>query len=217
MSLSKQIFTITAPIAMLTVAGCSTGLSTKVSRFNAMPAPAGQSFTIQPVNASQQGSLEFSQYAGLVARYLAGQGYAQAASPSSATLVVNFNYGVDKGQTKIVTTPGTGPWAGPWYGPYYSRFGYFGYRPSPFYWGWDNPFWYGGPEVTSYTEYTSFFDMEIKRASDGQAVFEGIARARSTSNDLPVLVPNLIEAMFTNFPGRSGETVRITVPPAKNQ
>jgi hypothetical protein len=31
-------------------------------------------------------------------------------------------------------------------------------------------------------------------------------------------VPNLVEAMFTNFPGRSGETVRITVPPpARNR
>jgi hypothetical protein len=26
-------------------------------------------------------------------------------------------------------------------------------------------------------------------------------------------VPNLIEAMFTGFPGNSGETVKITVPP----
>jgi len=27
------------------------------------------------------------------------------------------------------------------------------------------------------------------------------------------VVPNLIEAMFTGFPGRSGEEIRITVPP----
>ena len=29
------------------------------------------------------------------------------------------------------------------------------------------------------------------------------------------IVPNLVEAMFTNFPGNSGETVRITVAPEK--
>ena len=28
-----------------------------------------------------------------------------------------------------------------------------------------------------------------------------------------MLVPNLVEAMFTGFPGRSGEDVLITVPP----
>ena len=30
-----------------------------------------------------------------------------------------------------------------------------------------------------------------------------------------VLVPNLIQAMFTGFPGRNGETIRITVPAQK--
>ena len=35
----------------------------------------------------------------------------------------------------------------------------------------------------------------------------------STSNRLQYLVPNLVEAMFTDFPGRTGETVRISVAP----
>jgi hypothetical protein len=30
-------------------------------------------------------------------------------------------------------------------------------------------------------------------------------------------VPNLIEAMFTGFPGNSGETVRITVMPPERE
>ena len=55
--------------------------------------------------------------------------------------------------------------------------------------------------------------MDIKRSGDGQSLFEGTAKARSRTDELQVLVPNLVEAMFTNFPGRSGETVRITVPP----
>jgi hypothetical protein len=28
-------------------------------------------------------------------------------------------------------------------------------------------------------------------------------------------VPNLIDAMFTNFPGQNGEDVKITLPPEK--
>ena len=35
----------------------------------------------------------------------------------------------------------------------------------------------------------------------------------SRSNKLQYLVPNLVEAMFTGFPGNSGETVRITIAP----
>ena len=37
----------------------------------------------------------------------------------------------------------------------------------------------------------------------------------STSNRLQYLVPNLVEAMFTDFPGDSGQTVRISVAPEK--
>ena len=55
--------------------------------------------------------------------------------------------------------------------------------------------------------------MKIDRAADGQRLFEGKAEAVSRSNDLPYLVPNLVEAMFTGFPGNSGETVRISVAP----
>ena len=40
----------------------------------------------------------------------------------------------------------------------------------------------------------------------------------SMDDDLTTLVPNLIEAMFTGFPGNSGETVKITVaPPGKRR
>ena len=53
--------------------------------------------------------------------------------------------------------------------------------------------------------------MDIRRTADGRSVFEGVAQAQSRTNQLQVLVPNLVEAMFTGFPGNSGETVRITV------
>jgi hypothetical protein len=44
-------------------------------------------------------------------------------------------------------------------------------------------------------------------------VFEGRAQAQAVDNDLTRTVPNLIDAMFTNFPGNSGETVKITIAP----
>ena len=67
--------------------------------------------------------------------------------------------------------------------------------------------------LASYTYYTSFLDMTISRTADGQRLFEGKAKARSRDDSLPYLVPNLVEALFTGFPGRSGEEVRISVPP----
>ena len=215
MSLSKKLMTLVAPAALLALSACATGFSTQVSRFQAMPAPQGQSFYIQAERPENRGGLEFGRYADLVRRHLLAQGFAEAVSPEAATLAVTLDYGVDNGQTRVTTTPGLGFGGG--YGfhrPYYSRFGGYYGRRSPFYYGWHDPFFdgFGYPEVNSYTVYTSYVDMDIKRTADGQSVFEGTAKARSGTDRLQVLVPNLIEALFTGFPGNSGETVRITVP-----
>ena len=52
------------------------------------------------------------------------------------------------------------------------------------------------------TVYTSGIDIKIDRRVDGARLFEGKAEAVSRSNKLPYLVPNLVEAMFTGFPGK---------------
>ena len=48
-------------------------------------------------------------------------------------------------------------------------------------------------------------------------LFEGHAEAQSRDNNLQTIVPNLVEAMFTGFPGNSGERVRITVAPPEKR
>ena len=219
MSFKRKMLALAAPAALLALSACATGLPTEVQRFQAMPAPQGESFVIQPANSDLTGGLEFSQYADLVRQHLIGLGYTEADSPDKASMIVTLEYGVDDGRERVVAY--SDPFAyGYGYGfPYYSRFGYYGRYRSPFYWGWHDPFLYGGfggyggYDVHSYTVYTSFLDMDIRRAEDGQSLFEGLAQARSRNDNLPALVPNLIEAMFTNFPGNSGETVRITVAP----
>lgn len=211
MSLSKKLFRLAAPAALLTLGACATPFRADVARFQAMPAPQGQSFVVQAADPRNTGGLEFSQYAALVTQRLATQGYRPAASPRDATFVVMLDYGVDDGKEKIVTRPGLGYG----YGGFGRPFGPWGYR-SSFYYGWHDPFWYqpfGYPEIDSYTYYTSYLDMTISRTRDGQRLFEGKAKARSRTDSLPQLVPNLVEAMFTNFPGRSGEEVKITIPP----
>ena len=218
MSLQKKFLALAAPVALLGLSACATGLPTEVSRFQAMPAPQGQSFVIVSANPKEEGGLEFSQYASLVRNHLTGLGYTEAPSRQAATFVVEMDYGVDDGRQRVVVTPD--PFVRPWgygygyrYRPYYSRYGYVGRYRSPFYYGWDDPFFFGGGDrVQAYTVYTSHLELDIRRAGDGQKLFEGRAEARSRDDNLQELVPNLIEAMFTDFPGRSGETVRITVP-----
>lgn len=219
MSFAKKILGVTAPLALLS--GCAVGLPTQVSRFQQLPVPNGQTFAIEAADPRNRGGLEFERYADLVRRGLAAEGYTPVPSGANASLIVSLDYGVDNGQTQVVSTGfGRSGFGGFGYGgfgyrPFYSRFGYFGGSRLGFHYGWNDPFWYGGGfnDVRSYTLYTSFLDLDIRR-SDGQSVFEGLVKARSRTDDLQTLVPNLVEAMFTGFPGRSGETVRITVPPA---
>jgi hypothetical protein len=213
----------------IALSGCATGLPTQVSRYQQMPAPAGQTFYVVPADG-QQASLEFGRNATIVAKQLEARGYRPAGAPQAADMLVTLDYGVDQGSTQVETDPFLrsrlhDPYWGSFYGrPYYSRYGYWGRR-SPFYYGWDDPFWYRsgyyGPgyypgAIRSYTVYKSFLDMDIVRRADNIQLFQGHVKARSQTDELGALVPNLVEAMFTDFPGRSGETVKITVPARKS-
>jgi hypothetical protein len=221
MPLSRTLLALAAPAALLSLGGCATGFPAQVSRFQQLPAPAGQSFVIQAADARDRGGIEFGQYADLVRRHLVALGYSEAPSAAAASLVVTLDYGVDRGREHLQTRPALGAWG---FGPYHNPWRFGGLRgwgrASPaFYWGWNDPFaWTWGPsEIDVSTVYTSFLDLDIKRSADGKSVFEGTAKARSATDRLQVLVPNLVEAMFTGFPGNSGETVRITVPPPPHQ
>lgn len=216
-----------APLALVALSACAaTPFKAQVNRFQMMPAPQGQSYYVKADDPKLADSLEFSQYAGLVGAKLTALGYQPASSPDAASLIVNFSYGVDNGKEKIRTIPGSGFGYGPYYGgfgglhyasgfPYYSP--YFARR--GFIYGFNDPFLFGSgfDQIESYTVYTSSISMMINRKADGQRVFEGSAKAVSRDDKLTYLVPNLVEAIFTGFPGNSGETVKISVaPPPKS-
>lgn len=226
----SQIARLVAPLALLGVGACATPFNAQVSRFQALPVPQGQTFTVQPADPKDTGGLEFAQYARLVSQKLATVGYAPAANAASANLVVTLDYGVDQGKERTRTAPFSGyGYGGFGYGGYggrgYGGFGgrhigyspYYGHGRHGFIYGFYDPFLFGSGfgETETYTVYTSGLDMKIAR-KDGERVFEGKAEAMSSDNSLPRLVPNLIEAMFTGFPGNSGEVVKISVaPPSK--
>lgn len=214
-----------APLALVALSACAPApFKAQVARFQMMPAPEGQSFYVKADNPKLEGSLEFSQYANLVSEKLVGLGYRPAANAGAATLVVGFDYGVDGGKEKLRSVPGSGFGYDPWYGGFgrihwASRYPYYGYGRRGFIYGWNDPFLWGPgyDEVESYTVYTSNLNMVISRRADGQRVFEGSAKALSRDDNLTYLVPNLVEAIFTGFPGNSGETVKISVaPPPKS-
>jgi hypothetical protein len=225
--------------AALALSACATGLNTQVSRYQAAAIPAGQTFYVVPSEGIP--SPQFYRYASAVAQQLQAKGYRPAGAPGAADMLVRLDYGVDEGRTEIVDDPfygssryrsGWGPygfgWRDPFYDPrwgiYYGRPYWSAYSRDPFYYGWDDPFWYDSPYagygyggfgrggLRQYTVYKSYLDMDIVQRRSNAPLFEGHAKARSQTDELDALVPNLIQAMFTGFPGKNGETVRITVP-----
>lgn len=205
-----------AAMLLMALAACATPFKADVSRFQSqLPAPSGQTFAVVAGDPKLAGGLEFAQYAGLVQDRLAHLGYTPVEDPNKASMIVHFDYGVDNGRQRVSST-GPTPFWGPWYG--YGPYGFyrpyrFGYWGGPWQYGWYDPFFDDGVQVD--TVYTSGISLKIDNAADGKRLFEGKAEAVSTSNRLQYLVPNLVEAMFTGFPGNSGETVRITVAPEK--
>lgn len=221
---SSKMLMAAAALSLVTLSGCATPFRAEVARFQAMPAPAGQRFAVVARDEAERGGLEFRHYASLVAGELTRLGYRPAAPGEAPDLTVTMGYSVDEGRERRVRTGGYGDpfWGAGWgyargFGrPYIIRTRY-GFR---YVHGFYDPFLYGGfggfgdhGLERSYTVYTSGLSVAITRSGDGEQLFDGSAEAVSRSNDLTQLVPNLVEAMFTGFPGNSGERVRITIAP----
>ncbi len=216
-----------APFALLSLAACAaTPFRADVSRFQSqLPVPQGQSFVVKAADPANDGGIEFSQYAGIVAAEMQKLGYVPAAPGVASDLTVKLGYKVDEGKERSVVRED------PFYDPYwgFGRYGGFHQRPYVvrtrngglrYVSGWHDPFLFGGHgfgyngyDVRNYTVFTSGIDLKIEKSVTGERLFEGKAEAKSRSNRLPYLVPNLVSAMFTGFPGNSGETVRISVAP----
>ncbi len=237
----RRLGLIAAPLLLAGLAACATPFNADVKRFSsAMPAPTGQTFAVVAEDPRDSGGLEFSQYADLVAAQMSRLGYVRT-DPSQAAMIVRLDYGVDQGRDRVRSTGfGGDPFFSPWYGNQfgygggYNRFGGFGgyggggyggfggrgYY-NPYYsrggwgYGWQDPFFFGSGygDVDVVTVYTSELDLKIDGKADGRRLFEGKAQAASRSNRLGYLIPNLVEAMFTDFPGHNGDTLRISIAP----
>lgn len=216
-SLSRALLPL-AGLALL--AGCAPTFEARVARFTVLPAEPSKTFVIEARNPDNAGGLEFATYANLVRQQLIANGFAEAGSPAQATVTVLMDYGIGIPQQQIQTRPGTS-----WNGGFYGGWG----RPGWGGWGW-NPYWggagwgggwggagwgggWGAPEVYSVTRYPATMAMKMVRSADKASLFEGRAETISTSNNLPALMPSLVRAMFTQFPGQSGQTVRVRFNP----
>ncbi|WP_372917423.1 DUF4136 domain-containing protein [Sandarakinorhabdus sp.] len=225
-SLSPRARLMLPLAAALALSACVAPFEARVARFQQLLPAAGTSFVVEPRDKANEGGLEFATYANLVRQNLVAAGYQEAASAEAAALTVQLDYHVSAPREKVQSRPGMGfgGWGGGFgpgfgWGPYWGAgWGGFG--------GWGGGFgglggfgggWGGGfnNDVYSVTNYNTVVAMRINRNADKRSVFEGRAETVSNSNNLTRLVPNLVTAIFTNFPGNSGETVRVRFDPAR--
>lgn len=202
---------LAAGLLLAALSACTSSIKSDVARFHMLPPPQGETYKIIAMDDGKQNSLEFSTYAQLVANELNKVGYKPTAEGVTPDLEVRMDYGVSTGSEKIDSSPSFT--VSPYF--YYGR-GYHSYGGG---YGWYSPFWggyyggyYGQPQVYSYTVYTRHLVMNIaKPGTPPRILFEGRVESVGQDNRLPEIMPYLVQALFTDFPGQSGVTKRVVI------
>ncbi|MBI5162296.1 MAG: DUF4136 domain-containing protein [Magnetospirillum sp.] len=194
---------------LLVLPSCGPALvQADVTRFHAANAvEQPHSFTILP-DPGQAGSLEFQRYAELTAAQLQRVGWRPLPASGPAETVVTLHWGGDEARTVTWQSPTSvysgmgwgrhGHWSGAGIGVPFGD-------PFPYY------------ETRSLTTFPKWLRVEITDAAAAKAgqrvvLFEGRAVTESGGREIAPVVPYLLQALFTGFPGASGTTVRVRVP-----
>jgi hypothetical protein len=197
---------IAVAVLVLAVTSCGPDLvQSDVTRFTTLPAAgSAHSFTIMP-DQGQRGSLEFEAYARMVDAQLEALGWRPIAghAGAEAETIVTLHWGVGSAHTEVWTSPS---WVD----------GAYGWAPR--YGGVMEP--YPSWDVRAITTYPKWVAVDIVdgssvRASTPMKLFEGRAVTSGRSSALTPAMPYMIKALFTGFPGASGQTVRVDIPVAQ--
>jgi hypothetical protein len=179
-----------------------------VTRHHSLPrAPSGETFAVVAIDDDQEESLAFDAYAELISQRLSGLGLSafngERASPD---LVVTLKWSVE-GPSPDIKSRDSGFDYGFGFGNRYSGFGYGVGYPT-------------GSTTSTKQLYVRRVDLVIYdgktyNTENPKRVFEGSAASTGTNGQIDPVMPYIVQAIFEQFPGASGETktVRIEVPP----
>ena len=194
--------------SLLVLSGCASRINNEVTVFHDQIMPAGETIRVVAADPENNQSLEFKTYANRISEELRKLGYTPVNEPDVvADLIAEVDYSVDLGPTEIYTDRSRS------YARYH--FGYGRYY-NPWYFGFYDPMFYDPffdqPEVYSQTTYNRNLEVNIVKADGEQErIFEGRVESNGAESSLPEVMPYLITAMFSNFPGESGTTKVVTI------
>ena len=199
---------VVALVAAVALAACVSPkyVTSDVTRFHTLPnAPSGQTFVIATTNPEQGQSLAFRKHADDVTAKLTGLGLRPASGGNaSADYVVTLNYDV-RGPTPDIESRGWGGGFGFGYGFHHGPWG-FG--------GWGEPGWEHRTDTRQL--FLRRVEIDIYRGSTYDTpkkdrVFEGRASSLGQTGQLEAVMPYILDALFKDFPGRSGESRRVSI------
>ncbi len=177
---------------VLLLAGCTRSFEAEVTRFHQITRVGGQSATVVAADPRLEG-LEFASFADIVGRHLERYGYS-AAGQATPDLRVVMGYGLAE-----IGSERSGPIVGIGVGHYGRHVGV----------SYSGLFNVGGGRRTYYSYR---LDLVIEDAATGQRIFEGHSVTSGQGGDMGAVMPYLVAALFENFPGNSGETIRVELP-----
>lgn len=206
-----------AALLSIGVTGC-TQIRSEVTRFHTLPAKgAGETFVILPYT-SQEGSLEFQQYASLVERQMVLRGYRVATKSAPFDYAIFIDYAMDGGRTTTSNVPIWGQTGG---GTSYSSGSVMGNYGTRSYSGTYTGTTYTAPTYgvtghvpvtnTTFTRVLTVNIVDGKQSTKDNLVtrYEGRVRSAGSTANLPQVMPFMIEALFRDFPGVSGQTTTV--------
>lgn len=181
-------------LALGFLGGCASTFTADVTRFHDLPPVTAQTVQIVAKNPDMQDTLEFQKYADMVGARLEAQGYRAPQAGTPSDYIAGIDYGVGEGRQALRdgdsgSSVGVGVGGG-------SRGGLNV--------GVSTAFMISGGDGDSV--YVRRLYMDLTRRSDDTRVFEGRAVSEGRTPDLGKIMPYLLDALFTDFPGRSGET-----------
>lgn len=192
-------------LATLTLAGCATAPGIDTTRFHLGQPIARGSVAVTPLDAARASSLEYRSQAEVVGAALSRAGFTPAPALAQAEFVASFALAREyraPAQRGSGLTIGIGGGVGG--GGYRSGGGVGGGVQFPV------------GEARGDQVEVNTLSLDLKRRSDGTLVWEGRASeeasGRAAEAEPNAAVTRLASALLSDFPGRSGQTVRVKPP-----
>ncbi|WP_298942172.1 hypothetical protein [uncultured Psychromonas sp.] len=170
------------------------------------------SIAVIPADIENNNSLEFSHYKQKIEDKLRLAGYSIAANSDTAEYIAIVAYGIDDGETSLISTP-----------IFSSPNALRGGRLAKSKHRYSMPRYHRrviGTSTSSITTYNRALALDIVEASslkngpedDAKKVYESRVKSVGECGVVAGVFNELLEAMFTNFPGESGQTINAKIP-----